>query len=259
MASLREVQARIAAAIRGRPAQLADEITDDGIAVDEKLRIYANNARAAFEGALESTYPVLRRRVGAEYFRQLAHHYRERHASRSGDLLWVGRDFPAFVAETEAGTGYEWLADLAALEWAREIALHSGWEAALDVQSLAGIPDESIAGTRLSLQPSLACLSSNFPVLDVWSANQGDSQGESIDLARGAQQVLVACGPEGLLMRAVERGTFDFVCALRAGSTLGEAVATSGLSLESLPAALGLLFANGLVTGIAAAAPEEHA
>ncbi len=259
MASLHELQGRFAAALHGRPAGLADEIADDGIDPAGRLQIYGNNSRAAFEGALESTYPVLRRRVGDEYFRQLAHHYREQYPSRSGDLHWVGRDFPAFLAETEAVTGYAWLADLAALEWACETALNATWDPPLDVQSLAGIPADAIAGLRLSLQPSLACVSSTWPVLDVWQANQPDASGESVDLGRGAQHVLVACGPEGLSLRAAEHSTCEFVRALRDGVTLGAAVDASSLRLESLPAALGMLFEAGQVTGVETAATEHDA
>lgn len=258
MASLRDVQARFAAALRGLPAEVAEEILDDGIDPAGRLRIYSNNSRATFESALGSTYPVLRRRVGDEYFRQLAHHYRERYPSRSGDLHWVGRDFPAFVAETGAATGYAWLADLAALEWACELSLNAAWDLPVAVQSLAGIPDESIGGVRLTLQPSLLCVSSVCPVFDVWQANQPDAPGEPVDLTRGAQYVLVACGPDGLVLRTVEPGTFGLVRALQNGATLGEAVEASRLSLESLPPALGMLFEAGLVTGVETVASENE-
>ncbi len=259
MASLRELQGCFAAALRGRPAALADEVPHDGVGPAGRLQIYGNNSRAAFEGALKSTYSVLRRRVGDEYFRQLAHHYRERYPSRSGDLHWVGCEFPAFLAETEADTGYAWLADLAALEWACETALNAAWDTPLDVQSLAEVPAEAIAGLRLSLQPSLACVSSTWPVLDVWQANQPDASGEAVDFSRGAQYVLVACGPEGLALRAVEGSTLEFVRALQDGVALGAAVDASGLKLESLPTALGMLFEAGLVTGLETTAAEHDA
>jgi len=259
MDSLRDLQERFAAALHGQPAGFAEEIPDDGIDPAGRLRIYGNNSRAMFDAALGSTYEVLRQRVGDEYFRRLAHHYRERHPSRSGDLHWVGRDFPAFLAETEADTGYAWLADLAALEWACEVALNAALDVPLALQSLAGIPDDAIAGIRFSLQPSLNCVSSTCPVLDVWQANRPEASGEPVDLSRGAQHVLVACGPDGLALRAVDRDTFAFVRALQGGATLGDAVDRSGLSLESLPAALGILFETGLVTGMESATSEHDA
>jgi hypothetical protein len=259
MASLRELQEQFAAALHGQPARLLDEISGDGVDPAGRLRIYGNNTRAMFENALEHSYPVLRRRVGDEYFRQLAHHYRERYPSRSGDLLWIGRDFPSFVAESEADTGYAWLADLAALEWACEISLNAAWASSLAVQSLGGIPEEGIAGTKLALQPSLLCISSAYPVLDVWQANQPGASGESVDLGRGGQHVLVACGPEGLSLRAVSRDAVQFIRSLQEGASLGEAVEASGLPDDDLPAVLGMLFHAGLVTRVDAATAENDA
>jgi len=257
MASLRELQAGFAAALHGQPAGLLDEIAADGIDPAGRLRIHENNARAAFEGALERIYPVLRRRVGDDYFRQLAYGYRELYPSRSGDLLWVGRDFPAFVAETEADTGYAWLADLARLEWACELATNAAWDPPLDVASLAWIPEDSVAEARLGLQPSMFCVSSAFPVFDVWQANQPGASGESVDFGRGGQQVLVACGPDGLELRTVAPDALHFVRALQDGASLGEAAETSGLPIDRLPAVLGMLFKTGLVTGVNGAAREK--
>jgi hypothetical protein len=259
MASLRELQARFAAALHGRPAELADEIASDGIDPAGRLQIYQNNARHMFEAALERTYPVLRQRVGDDYFRQLAHGYRGRYPSCSGDLHWVGRGFSAFVAETEADSGYAWLADLAALEWACEVALTAAWTTPLGVGSLAGIAEESIAGMTLTLQPSLLGVSSAFPVLDVWQANQPDAPGEAVDLARGGQDVLVTCGPDGLKLRAVARDAFEFIRALQRGAPLGEAVDRSGLRVDELPGVLAMLFQAGLVTGVDTAVAEAHA
>jgi len=257
MASLRELQSRFAAALHGQPAELFEEIPGDGIDPAGRLQIYRNNARAMFEGALERTYPVLRQRVGDDYFRQLANSYRERHPSRNGDLHWVGRDFPGFVAANEADTGYAWLADLAALEWACEISLNAAWEPPFGVESLAAIPGESIAGTKLKLQPSLACVSSPFPILDVWQANQPGASGVAVDLNRGAQHVVVACGPEGLELRAVEINAFEFIRALQEGASLGAAVDTSGLPLDALTGVMGMLFRAGLVTGVVAGTETE--
>jgi hypothetical protein len=259
MASLRELQAGFASALHGQDAGFADEILADGIDPAGRLQVYRNNARAMFEGALERSYPVLRRRVGDDYFRQLAHRYRERHPSRSGDLLGIGREFPAFVAEVETDTGYAWLADLAALEWACEVSLSAAWQPALGVESLGGIPEEAIAEARLTLQPSLVCVSSGCPILEVWKANQPGASGAALDLARGGQHVLVACGPDGLELRAVEAAAFEFTRALLQGAPLGDAVDASSLPIDELPAALGMLFQAGLVTAVQATQPENDA
>ena len=131
-ATLSDLQGRFAAALREPGPQsevairlLAECIVDDGLAPARRLQVYRNNARAMFEGALERTYPVLRRQVGDERFAALARRYRAEHPSRSGDLHWVGEKFAPWLAARVAADGGEWLAELARLEWACEEAMVS--------------------------------------------------------------------------------------------------------------------------------------
>jgi len=254
--SLPELQAGFAAALRGDPGAFAEQIDADGLDAAGRLQIYRNNARAIFEDALTCSYPVLRRRVGEDYFRQLAHAYREQHPSRSGDLHWVGRDFPAFVEASEAGTGYEWLADLARLEWDCECSLVAGWSPPCGVDALASVDAEEIPDLRIGLQPSLRCVSASYPVLEVWKRNQPGEPGDAVDLSGGAQHVLVACGPEGLELREVPPETCEFTRALQQGATLGAALDASGLPVEKLAGTLALLFGAGLVIRVAVTGKE---
>jgi len=257
VASLPEVQARFAAALRGERGLLETDVVDDGIEAAARLSIYRNNASAMFDGALERTYPVLRRRVGEGYFRQLARGYRERFPSRNGDLHWIGEHFARYLAETEAGTGYEWLAELAELEWACECAFIAARESPVETRELLGLAPDDLARARLRLQPSLHCVASSFPVLEVWRANQPDADGHAVDLSRGGQCVLVSCGADGLELVEVPAAALEFTRLLQAGTPLGAAVEESGLDLAELPGVLTRLFSSGLVTGITVPAAED--
>ena len=261
MASLRELQAGFAAALRGETGvadgpgagaaarDFAAEVVAGAFESHERLQVYRNNSRAMFDGALERTYPVLLRRVGTDYFRQLAHGYRARHPSRSGDLHWVGRQFPEYLAQHLAGSGYEWLAELAALEWACECALVAAREPDAGVDVLAGLGADVLAATRLRLQPSLHCVAAAVPVLDVWQANQPGEEGRPVDLERGGQCVLVSCGDDGLELREVDTATLEFTRQLQGGAPLAAALERSSLPLDAVAGVLGFLFEAGLVTG----------
>jgi hypothetical protein len=250
MHSLPEIQARFAAALRGDTAPSAADVAGDGLLPAGRLRIYQHNSHAMFEGALERSYPVLRKRVGEAYFSQLAHDYRKRHPSRSGDLHWVGERFPEYLSSTQAGTGYEWLAELAALEWACETALVVAPARPVGAEALAQLTPDEIGGARLLLQQSLRCIASSFPVLEVWRANQPDGDGQPVDLSKGPQYVLASCGETGLELREVSATILDFTRRLQQGVGLGEALDQSGLPIESVAGALGLLFEAGLVAGV---------
>jgi hypothetical protein len=267
--TLASLQARFGAALRSSGADadaaidaLAKCIVDDGLAPASRVQVYRNNSRAMFEGALERTYPVLRRRVGEPYFLGLAREYRVRHPSRNGDLHWIGREFASWLERHLAGSDYEWLVDLARLEWACEEVLVSPRRPALDASQLARVAPDTLADVGLELQPCLRFVRSEYPVWSVWRENQPAEAGNPVDLSQGAQHIVVTYGDEGLALHSLPADQFDFVASLAAGAPLGEALEASCLDVDRLPGVLAWLFSDGLVVelrepgeGIAATGP----
>lgn len=249
MPSLRETQRAFAAALRAGRAPAAALLMDGRVSAEQALRFYRHNGAAIFAGALERSFPVVRRRVGAACFAQLARHYRRLHPSRSGDLHWVGRDFPAFLARRLRATPYVWLADLARLEWACEEALVAGELPPRDVRVLEGVAPEGLAAARIELQASTRCVASDFPLLTVWRFNQSDGA-EPVDLAAGGECIVLRGGGAGLRLYGRERDEHDFVSALQSGAQLGAAVQSSGLPAAKLAQTLGWLFSAGFVTAV---------
>ena len=256
-ATLSDLQGRFAAALR-EPGpqsevairQLAECIVDDGLAPARRLQVYRNNARAMFEGALERTYPVLRRQVGDEQFAALARRYRAEHPSRSGDLHWVGEKFASWLAPQVAADGRAWLAELARLEWACEEAMVAARLPPLAPADLGQVAPETLAEVGLVLQPCVRTVSSRFPVWSAWRAGQVDGTGEPVDLALGAQHVVVTCGDTGPVLHSLPEEQFLFVAALAGGGSLGSAVDSSALDVQALPGMLAWLFDEGFVTAL---------
>jgi hypothetical protein len=254
---LAELQARFAAALGagamqsdGHAAALAECIVNDGLPPVARVQVYRNNVRALFEGALARTYPVLRQRVGEDYFARLSAEYRQEHPSQSGDLHSTGQRFPEWIGSRMSGTDYAWLADLARLEWACEEVLVSKWLPPAPAASLARVPPEGLADALLSLQPALRTVASAFPVWSVWQANQPGATGDAVDPSLGPQQVVVAAGVDGLVLHSMAAEQFGFVEQLAAGCTLGQALEASGLAVEQLAETLAWLFGAGLVTAV---------
>lgn len=263
--TLAELQGRFAAALRASgdeadaaAARFAQHVDGDGLAPAARVEVYRNNVLAMFEGALERTYPVLRRRVGDGYFRGLARAYRDAHPSRSGDLHWVGSSFPAWLASYLAGGEYAWLADLARLEWACEEAQVAGQSAPLEPAALARVAPGELGDARLVLQASVRLVESAYPVWSVWRENQPDAPGAPVDFSIGPQRVVVACGETGLVLHSVPEDHFRFVAALASGATLGMAVDESGIAIDQLPALLAWLFSAGLVAAVAATSSGDR-
>jgi hypothetical protein len=250
MPGLHELQRSFAAGLSDRPCDAHEWAASDHIPAAARLQVYRNNSRTLFEQALRLTYPVLLRRVGADYFRQLTHHFRSAHPARAGDLHEVGRAFAGFLAAHLAGSDYAWLADLAALEWAvadAGVAADSPIAAAV---TLAALEPARIESARFTFVPSLRRVVSSVPVLSVWRANQPDGDGATIDLAAGADQVIVHRQSTAIASRSVSRSEYAFLDALVAGASLRDALDRSQLALERLPNLLHWLFADGVIAEV---------
>jgi hypothetical protein len=230
----------------------AEAIVEDGLPAEARLRVYRNNGHAVFADALQRTYPVLRRRVGDEFFARLAAEYREAHPSRRGDLHWIGAHFPEWLGPRLDGTGYEWLADVARLEWACEESLVAEAVPAIDLAALGAVPPEMLDDTSLQLSPALRLVASSYPIWSVWQENQPAGPGRPIDLSSGSECVAVSSDRDGLMLRRLPAGDCSFVSSLAEGASLGAAVEASGLPVERLPDVLRWLFAERLVTAVRA-------
>lgn len=242
MASLREVQQAFAAALRDPTAACA-------VLPPANLAIYRNNARAAFLSALELTFPVVRRRVGDDYFRQLAMQYRERSPSRSGDLHWAGQDFPAFLDQQLRDSDYAWLADLARIEWSRAECSVAAPLPALPATALARFAPQDFEHLVFGLQPSLKLHSSSYPVFTVWLANQ-TATAPPVDQSLGAECGMVLTRSDHTEVRHINERTFSFLSALQAGLPLGDAMTRANLEVEALTGALEFVFSENLVSSL---------
>jgi hypothetical protein len=240
--SLRELQGSFAAALR-------DPSTHCPVMPSGNLSIYRNNSFHAHSHALELTFPVLRRRVGDDYFGQLASNYRDRFPSRSGDLHWMGREFPEFLAIHLQGSEYAWLSDLARLEWARHQAAVSVAHPAVGADMLGRFAPEQLEHLVFCFQPSLQLIASDFPIFTVWTRNQAQD-GPPVDQSIGNECGMVRVRIDGPEVRSLDPSLFSYLRALASGAPLGTAITTAGLDQPSLVSALGFLFAEHLVCGV---------
>jgi hypothetical protein len=236
--------------LRAGQGELTAGNDNDPAGFEERFEVYRNNAWQFFQAALERTFPVLQRRVGPEFFRQLAREYREAHPSRNGDLHWVGEQFPAWLVGRLGGSGYEWLSDLARLEWACEDATVACSAAPADLAGLAQYAPEELPALRLQWQASLRRVPSTFPIFSVWHANQGDAEPESVDLSQGAEHCVVACTLDQVVVYRLEPVDFDLLGALMDGQSLGAAIDSTATDPDQLARFLAWAFGEGLVTGV---------
>jgi len=242
VASLREVQESFAASLR-------DPAVTCAVVPPANLAIYRNNASHALRESLALTYPVVQRRVGEDYFRQLAANYRLRFPSRSGDLHWYGRDFAAFLDGHLDGGEYRWLADLARLEWSYAECSVAAGHPGIAADSLAKYPAARLEQLVFQVQPSLRLHSSAFPIFTVWETNQVDNA-PPVDQSLADEAGMVLSRHDRVEVRRLESGLFSFLSALAGGATLGDAMSTADLDARALTDALAFVFREGLVCSL---------
>jgi Putative DNA-binding domain len=228
--------------------------SDDAIGFGAGVDVYRNNAWQFFLAALECTYPVTRRRVGTEFFRQLARDYRVQHPSQHADLHWIGEAFPRWLADRMAGTGYAWLADLACLEWACQMSSAAAQHDPAGVDALGRFDPQVLPHLALVLQPSLQLVASSFPIWSVWQANQEEAAAP-VDLAVGAEHCAVACIADRVAVYRLEAADHRLLQHLSAGSTLGDATVAAASDAATLGRLLGWAFGAGLVVQVVNAFP----
>ena len=251
---LKALQAAFGRSLRSRSANPADlhvlAGTADAAAFGERVDVYRNNAWQFFLTALERTYAVIQRRVGADFFRQLAHEYRAQYPSRHGDLHWIGEAFPAWLAQRMAVTDYEWLADLARLEWACEEAVAAAHLEPAGLESLGRFDADVLPHLGLTLQPSLRLVASPFPIWSVWQANQHEDTASPVDLDAGAEHCVVACVADRVAVYRLDPADHRLLQHLCEGMSLGVATAAAGADAEALGRLLGWAFGEGLVVQV---------
>jgi len=260
---LKALQAAFGRSVRSATANPADlqllAGSDDATSFGQRIDVYRNNAWQFFLTALERTYPVTQRRVGADFFRQLARDYRGQHPSQHGDLHWIGESFPAWLADRMAGTDYEWFVDLARLEWACEIAIAAARRDPVGLDSLGRFDADVLSDLALVLQPSLQLVASPFPIWSVWQANQHEEPAAPVDLAAGAEHCAVVCVADRVAVYRLEAADYRLLQHLHAGMSLGdatEAAASAAGTLDRLLSRLlGWAFGAGLVVQVVRASP----
>ena len=226
MPSLRELQLSFATALLdGSTGAIAPWIRDDGIDPIARVSIYTNNLREGFLKAPSLGFPVIQRLVGEDYFRQMGRLFLSEYPSRSGNLHHIGAPFAGFLRDQYGATPYSYLPDIAELEWACQECLVAPDSTALDLTPLQSIAPERLAGLRFDLHPACRLVSSEFPIVRIWRANQDDRDGtEVIDLDQGADFVLVRRDDEDVELRSLPEADFTLLRCLGRGDCLADAL-----------------------------------
>jgi len=245
MPSLRDTQIAFSAALRSEdPGAAGLLLVDDGIAPEDRLQIYRNNHRLAVLATMQATYPVIERLGGADWFRHSVSRYHDIYPSRSGDLQYLGENYPDFLRSALAGTSHGYFADVAALEWGYQCVLTAADRAPVDLEVLRAVAAQDYERLVFVPRPALRLVQSEFPIFAIWQANQPSvPEVPATRLDAGPSRVLLIRREDHVELRELSEGSSLLLQHWLAATPLGAAAAAVaarvvefdlGLSLREL-------------------------
>lgn len=221
--SLADVQEEFAAALRDPGvAPPAGLVGPDAGPAPRRFAVYRNNVIVGLVNALRSSFPVVERIVGENFFQAMARAFVLYAPPRSPVLTDYGTTFADFIAGFGPATEVPYLPDVARIERAWREAYHAADAVPVAANDFAALGADDIPGLVLKLHPSLRTLRSAFPAQTIWRMHAGDAEIRPVDLSVAEDTLIVRPDAE-VEVRSVPPGGAAFVAALASGDALGVA------------------------------------
>lgn len=246
MSALLERQREFADALTGSLHAVAERVIGDTIPAEGRLQVYADRFRAGLLEVLAETFPVTRALVGEAFFAQTARAFLIFDPPRSPILKLYGGGFPTFLAALPDLGGHHYLPDIAAFEWALNMAEQADDAEILQPQDL---PDAEVtAQLPLPLHPSVQRLSTPFPVSQIWLVHQPDSPAvDRIVMTGGGERLLVWRRGIEVVWHKLTPGEDRLLAELAAGMALGNAALAASPETDfDFPASFSWMLDGGL-------------
>ncbi|HYR65243.1 MAG TPA: DNA-binding domain-containing protein [Reyranella sp.] len=232
--ALRDLQAAFAAHLAGAArADLLAVVTGDTIPAAARLAVYRHHVFDSLGTALAATFPTVQALVGADFFRRLARDFIALSPPAQPVLAEYGAGLPAFIAGYEPASGLPYLADIARLDWALNLAFHAPAGHRLAAADLSAIAIERLPSMSLALAAGAALLRSRYPLDRIWQASQPGAAGGTVDLNSGGADLLILRRPDDATFVSLAAGETAFIARLAEAKSL-EVAAAAALQIDPL-------------------------
>jgi hypothetical protein len=221
MLALRDLQSAFADLLAGRDRDdLRAVVQGDRIPAAARLAIYRHHLSHSLTSALAATFPTVESLVGADFFVLLAGDFVGRSLPTQPVLSEYGAGLPTFLADYAPASGLPYLADVARLDWALNVAFHAAPSRRLTVEDLSAVAAERLPSHGVTLPAGACLIDSLFPIDRIWQVSQPGVDEATVDLEAGPCRLLVLPGSPGSFFVGLSDAEADFLAALSAGQTL---------------------------------------
>lgn len=225
--SLPELQQHFIAAIfdRSKRPLAAEHVRGHGeLDAEQRVGIYCNSVHGILLQYLSSLYPVCQELVGEQFFERLSDEYVDAQPPTTPFLADYGGEFADFLLQHEALANMPWLADVARLERARQLAWNGINQAPSDFAQIASLDEQQQASLQFELPASMQLLTSVYATHQVWLAHQVEDYPEKLPLERiqiqQASYIVVWRVGRKLQQVLLDEMDWNFLTAIQQGSYL---------------------------------------
>ena len=230
-----------------------DEFVSSGSKNEQLKRfsIYRNTIFLSLIETLSHTFPTVYKLVGDDNFKILAREFIKVHLPDEAHLSAYGNKFSNFICnQHQAISDIPYLADLASLDWQRNLSYFSADDDILEMDVLSTINPEEVFSAKLTLASSVSLFKSSFPISHLLKMENLEVETLSLEEEFLLTQRLF--GSEDIQTRRITESEFTFLSHIRAGNELGEAFMSTSELFPSfdLQEALTQSFHNMLISRI---------
>ncbi len=180
---------------RGEAARAAVEglfAGDERMGAVERLDVYANMYFFRLRDVLAEDFARTSAVLGEARWHNLVTDYLLAHPPTRWSLRWAGEALPEFLRGHAYGAERPWLADVAALEWARNEAFQAGDAGPMRVEDLVNVHPEVWPTLTFGAVPGTVLVSSRWDLEGWWGSGGTEPPAE----APGGQLLLVWRDPD---------------------------------------------------------------
>lgn len=249
MLPLADIQQRIRDAVVGDDLRAAAPLLIGGGDPARRLAIHYRHYETSLADALMGRFPATGWFIGTETLESAVRLFVRAHPPSALCIAEYGQDFPTFVAALPGLERVPCLQAFADLDW------HLGRLAvavdlpAISRNSLAAIPPEHLADTKLTIQPGTHYLEASRPVDDLIGRYLANDVQDRIELPEMAVWLEVRGSRGAFRFARLTPATFAFRASLASGMSIGDSAGRAwGADAAFDPgAALAQLVDSGLV------------
>lgn len=188
------------------------------------VSVYRNNSLSAHIDVLRANYKTVAALGGEEFFASLCLEYIKAYPARIRTLVGYGEYFAPFLDNNIDHHKLPYLSSFAKLDraWTKAHTAKDAEPLEMSTLENTSAQSEDLENFKMSLVPSAALISNDWPVFSTWALLRDDTEiTDAVELAEMRENVLIWRHGQEVMYRDLNAGEFAFLDAIKGGANLG--------------------------------------